>query len=113
MNFKLAWKSAHETVRLVFLEQEGKQLPLAQDAVAKGARIPIPSKYVAYGASQNWGIDLLVPEAAGSALKGLTITAEYDDTITPKATEVLCEDAELPANEATLFTKRLAIPEKA
>lgn len=113
MNLKFDWTSKHKTLRIVFLESDGGEIPNVPPTVPNGGRIPLPTKYVGYGAKQRWGVDVYVEDAAGGALAGLTITAEYTDTGTPAATEKVCDDEDVEANTVSFFEKTLTIPVKA
>jgi hypothetical protein len=80
--------------------------------VKKHDKLMISKSSVAYGTKPDWLVVVLVKDVTSTKMKGFTITAQYEDTIEPEKTELLCEDKDVEANKDVPFPKKLMIPRR-
>ena len=122
MKLEFTWSTRHRYLNLRFVLASGA---LVQAVHANGTHGPMPARVrngdiveiaptsVAYGARQMWSLRVLVDEVVFDPMKGLTIRAIYDDTISPDTSEVIVEQHTIPAQTETSLPKELQIPARA
>ncbi len=119
MKLAFAWKSHHSWLRVRLVLADGRDVMIVGDGrvprafptrVENGEVLEIAEAFVSHGGSSHWLIRVLVDDPANAPMRGLSITALYDDSGEPDKTESLCDEEDVSANLADDFPKDLTIP---